>query len=117
EATDLDLELCLRPHADGVAVTLEHVEAPDVRVAATGAELLRMTRGSRAAPPNLTITGDAELAQSVRTLFRRVRFDPTERLAAVIGDVPAHQLGRAFRGVAAFGRETAGALADMAGEY
>ena len=117
EATDLGTELCLRPHADGIAVTLEAAEAPDVRISATAADLLRMVRGTGATAPHLVITGDAELAQRVRALFRRVRFDPDERLAALVGDVPAHQLGRAFRGVAAFGRETARALAGMAGEY
>ncbi|MEX0899253.1 MAG: SCP2 sterol-binding domain-containing protein [Gammaproteobacteria bacterium] len=117
ELTDLDTELCLRPHEAGIAVTLAMSDDPDVRIAATSGDLLRMIRGTQTPPPRLVITGDAELAQSVRALFRRVRFDPDERLAALIGDVPAHQLGRALRGIAAFGRESLNTLAGMTGEY
>ncbi len=117
EVTDLDTELCLRPHETGISVMLATSDAPDVRIAATSADLLRMARGTQTPPPRLMISGDAELAHSVRALFRRVRFDPDERLAALIGDVPAHQLGRAFRAVASFGRDSVNSLAGMAGEY
>ena len=117
EATDLGTELCLRPEVDGIAVTLEAAVAPDVRISAPAIDLLRMVRGGGTSAPRLVITGDAELAQRVRALFRRVRFDPDERLAALVGDIPAHQLGRAFRGVAAFGRDTVRSLTEMAGEY
>lgn len=117
ELTDLGTELCLRPHEAGIAVTLDTPDDPDVRIAATSTDLLRMARGTQTPPPRLVISGDAELAQSVRALFRRVRFDPDERLAALIGDVPAHQLGRAFRAVATFGRDSVNALAGMTAEY
>jgi ubiquinone biosynthesis accessory factor UbiJ len=117
ELTDLGTELCLRPRAAGIAVTLDTSDDPDVRIAATSGDLLRIARGTQTPPPRLVISGDAELAQSVRALFRRVRFDPDERLAALVGDVPAHQLGRAFRAVATFGRDSVNALTGMAGEY
>ena len=117
ELTDLDAELCLRPNESGMTVSLATSDDPDVRIAATSGDLLRMVRGSQTPPPRLVISGDAELAQAVRALFRRVRFDPDERLAALIGDMPAHQLGRAFRAAAAFGRDTFDSVAGMAGEY
>jgi ubiquinone biosynthesis accessory factor UbiJ len=117
ELTDLDTELCLRPNESGMAVSLATSDDPDVRIAATSGDLLRMIRGSQTPPPRLVVSGDAELAQSVRALFRRVRFDPDERLASLIGDVPAHQLGRAFRAVSSFGRESFDSVTRMAGEY
>jgi ubiquinone biosynthesis accessory factor UbiJ len=47
------------------------------------------------------IRGDAELAQKFRELAMLLRPDVEEELSQVIGDVPAHQIGRFTR--AAFG--------------
>lgn len=119
ELTDLRADLTLRPNAHGIAVTFEHAAAPDARIRATSSDLLRIVaaRGAHGTPGRLHIEGDAEVAQRFRGMLRLVRFDPEERLAQLVGDVPAHQLGRLFRGVAAFGLETARTLGDMAGEY
>lgn len=119
ELTDLRTGLTLSPHAGGLAVSLEQRPEPDARIRATSSELLRLVsaRGTRGAPGRLHIEGDAEVAQRFRGMLRLAHFEPEERLAQVIGDVPAHQLGRLFRGVAAFGLETARTVGDMAGEY
>ena len=50
---------------------------------------------------DVQIRGDAELAQKFRELALLLRPDVEEELSQVIGDVPAHQLGRFAR--AAFG--------------
>ena len=115
EASDLDAAITLSPHADGVSVSAGADAVHDVRITATLSDLLRLARGAGGA--RLNVDGDAELAQTVRGLVRRVRIDPDERLARVVGDVPAHQLGRLVRGAALFGRDAARRLADMAAEY
>ncbi len=46
---------------------------------------------------DVQITGDAELAQRFRELAMLLKPDIEEELSAVIGDVPAHQLGRLAR--------------------
>ena len=43
------------------------------------------------------IRGDAELAARFRELLELLRPDPEEELSLIVGDVPAHQLGRAAR--------------------
>jgi ubiquinone biosynthesis protein UbiJ len=50
---------------------------------------------------DVQIRGDAELAQKFRELALLLRPDVEEELSQVIGDVPAHQIGRFAR--AAFG--------------
>src|SRR5690606_20429600 len=114
-ATDVDVALTLAPHGDGVAVRVGAGAAHDVRIAGTTRDLLTLARGGAGA--RVTVDGDAELAQTVRGLLRQVRPVPDERAARVSGDVPAHPLGRLLRAAAAFGRGSALALADMAGEY
>lgn len=115
EATDVGIALTLCPHDDGVALRPGADALGDVRIAARAADLLRLARGAGGA--QLVVDGDAELAQAVQRLLRRMRIDPDERAARVIGDVPAHQLGRLLRGAAAFGRDSARALGEMAGEF
>jgi ubiquinone biosynthesis protein UbiJ len=43
------------------------------------------------------IRGDADVARKYRELARLLMPDPEEELSLVIGDVPAHQLGRLAR--------------------
>lgn len=118
ELSDIRVSLSLLPGPDGLRVTLAEC-TPDARIRATGPDLLRMLRagGAKSAPGRLHIDGDAEVAQRFRDLFGLVRFEPEERLSRLIGDVPAHELGRLWRGIAAFGRDTLRAVGDMAGEY
>jgi ubiquinone biosynthesis accessory factor UbiJ len=51
-----------------------------------------------------SICGDAEVAARFRELLRLLRPDPEEELSLVIGDVPAHQLGRLARAAAEWSR-------------
>ncbi|MGO9803784.1 MAG: SCP2 domain-containing protein [Steroidobacteraceae bacterium] len=44
-----------------------------------------------------TVSGDTEVAERFRELLRLLRPDPEEELSLLIGDVPAHQLGRLAR--------------------
>ncbi len=50
---------------------------------------------------DVTIGGDAELAQKFQELARLLRPDLEEELSLLVGDVPAHQLGRLARAGAA----------------
>jgi ubiquinone biosynthesis protein UbiJ len=46
---------------------------------------------------DVEIRGDAELAQKFRELVLLLRPDPEEELSRVVGDIPAHQVGRFAR--------------------
>jgi ubiquinone biosynthesis accessory factor UbiJ len=54
-----------------------------------------------------TVTGDAEVAARFRELLMLLKPDPEEELALLVGDVPAHQLGRLARAAAQWGRRAA----------
>jgi ubiquinone biosynthesis accessory factor UbiJ len=66
---------------------------------------------------DVRIAGDAEVAQKFRELFRLLRPDPEEELALLVGDVPAHQLGRLARLGGAFARRAADTALANLGEY
>mgnify|MGYP001222758765 CR=1 FL=1 len=66
---------------------------------------------------DVQISGDAELAQSFRELFVLLRPDVEEELSLVIGDVPAHQLGRLARGALGWTRRAVATAARDVAEY
>lgn len=66
---------------------------------------------------DVTIRGDAELAQKFRELAMLLRPDVEEELSRLIGDAPAHQALRVVKSLAGFGRRAAATgVRDMA-EY
>jgi ubiquinone biosynthesis protein UbiJ len=66
---------------------------------------------------DVTISGDTEVAEAFRELARLLRPDLEEELALVVGDVPAHQLGRLARLTAGFGRRAADTTLRNLAEY
>lgn len=66
---------------------------------------------------SVRISGDAETAQSFRTLFEAARPDLEEELSRVIGDAAAHHLANVARGALDFGRRAFTTLALNLGEY
>ena len=105
---------------EGRSVAIEIREITRLRVASTG-QTLSVMRDDAPADATLTggpvsllalagesadavlqrgevaISGDAELAQKFRELARLLRPDFEEELSLLLGDVPAHQLGRLAR--------------------
>jgi ubiquinone biosynthesis accessory factor UbiJ len=63
------------------------------------------------------IAGDAELAQKFRELALLLRPDLEEELSLLVGDVPAHQLGRFARAAVAWTRKAASTTVRNAAEY
>jgi ubiquinone biosynthesis protein UbiJ len=63
------------------------------------------------------IDGDAELAQKFRELALLLRPDLEEELSLVVGDVPAHQLGRFARAAFGWARKAASTTVRNATEY
>jgi ubiquinone biosynthesis protein UbiJ len=65
----------------------------------------------------VAIGGDAELAQKFRELARLLRPDLEEELSLLLGDVPAHQLGRLARLGLNWSRKAAGTTLANLAEY
>jgi ubiquinone biosynthesis protein UbiJ len=65
----------------------------------------------------VTIRGDAELAQKFRELAMLLRPDVEEELSKLIGDTPAHQALRLVKTVTGFGRRAATTGVRNVAEY
>ncbi len=66
---------------------------------------------------DVTIRGDAEIAQKFRELAMLLKPDVEEELSKLIGDTPAHQALRLVRTVTGFGRRAASTGVRNVAEY
>jgi ubiquinone biosynthesis protein UbiJ len=66
---------------------------------------------------DVTIRGDAELAQKFRELAMLLRPDVEEELSRLIGDTPAHQALRLVKSLSGFGRRAAATGVRNVAEY
>ena len=66
---------------------------------------------------DVRIDGDAELAQKFRELALLLRPDLEEELSLLLGDVPAHQVGRLARAVMGWTRNAATTTVRNVAEY
>lgn len=131
-------QLCAQ--LEGRSLAIEVGELARIHVASNGATL-QITTGEReadatlaggplsllalagAAPESVvqrgavTISGDAQLAQQFRELAQLLRPDLEEDLSYVLGDVPAHQLGRLARLGAGWTRKAATTTLTNLAEY
>jgi ubiquinone biosynthesis protein UbiJ len=118
QLTDLNLALRLLPSAGGLRWLAGEGEA-DVTLRGRAAAWVQLLAGRREvfSSGELTVEGDAALAQRLERALTGFRPDPEERLAHVIGDVPAHAVGNAVRAVGDFIQRARDAFARDAGEY
>jgi ubiquinone biosynthesis protein UbiJ len=66
---------------------------------------------------DVSITGDSEVAEKFRELLKLLRPDLEEELSLLLGDVPAHQLGRLARGSGRWARRAASVTLQNLAEY
>ncbi len=66
---------------------------------------------------DVQIRGDAQLAQRFRELAMLLRPDIEEELSQLIGDVPAHQIGRFTRAALGWGQKAADTTVRNIAEY
>lgn len=67
--------------------------------------------------PELTLTGSTELAEGIQRLFRDLDIDWEDRLAPLLGNVMAHQVGQWLRGARQQTRETGSRLESILKDY
>jgi ubiquinone biosynthesis protein UbiJ len=91
----------------------------DARLSAGPFSLLALARGrtSNLAGSGTTISGDAEVAQQFSELLGLLKPDPEEELAQLLGDAPAHHLGRVARAAFGFGNRVAQTTVQNVAEY
>jgi ubiquinone biosynthesis protein UbiJ len=94
--------------------------APDSTVSGTPLSLLALAGPDgqrRLRSGAVTVSGDAEIAQSFHELLRAARPDLEEELSRLVGDVAAHQIGNLVRSASGWGRKTAQTFAANVSEY
>jgi ubiquinone biosynthesis protein UbiJ len=93
---------------------------PDSTVSGTPLSLLSLVgpdAQGRLRSSSVTITGDAEIAQSFHELLRAARPDFEEELSRLVGDVTAHQIGNLVRSATGWGRKAGKTFAANVSEY
>jgi ubiquinone biosynthesis protein UbiJ len=116
----LRLHVVARVASGQVELATQAELEPDATVSGTPLTLLSMmapgTRGHLRSGA-VTITGDAEIAQSFQDLLRAAQPDYEEELSHLVGDVAAHQIGNVVRAAGGWGRKTAATFAANVSEY
>ena len=111
----------LRVTSTGVTLAVTQDDSPaDATIRGGLLSLLALTGESAQAViqrGDVSISGDSEIAQSFRELAQLLRPDLEEELSLLVGDVPAHQLGRLGRLAASFGARVADTTLRNLAEY
>ena len=97
------------------------VEAVDVTISGRPADFIALARdnqrGEMLGAGRVEIQGDLAIAQEVQGLLSELELDWEGWLAVHLGEITAHRIGRAVRGVFAFGEKTARRLEQDIAEY
>jgi ubiquinone biosynthesis protein UbiJ len=91
--------------------------ARDLTVRISPALLPRLVAREEAAFRDIVLEGDMELAQQVSFLARHLTWDVEEDLSKVVGDIAAHRIVSAARGLSRWGRDATWRSAESAAEY
>ena len=79
--------------------------------------LIALARGPEHFVRSVEVAGDARLSAEVMALARHLRWDFEEDLSKVVGDVAAHRLAQAARGIAAWQADAARRFSESAADY
>ena len=107
--------------SDGVALRIRRGEAAADASIVGGPLSLLIVGGGLSREPitrgEVEIRGDAQVAEKFQELMRLLSPDLEEELSLVVGDVPAHRIGRLARGAADWTGRAAATLWRDLGEY
>lgn len=101
EITDIARQVYIQPDANGIRLLAAYNEPADTTLRGTLAGFLKLGRSIKEAKGltnnAVTITGDFAFGQKMQHIFQSLDIDWEEQLSHYIGDIAAHQLGRAAR--------------------
>lgn len=108
QVTVPSLEVFVLPGEQGLRLAA-HCEGPaDCTVSGAASDFVALATAAdkpgALVNGNLRVGGDSALLLELEQALRALDVDWEQRLALLLGDAPAHQLGRAVRGAARFGR-------------
>ncbi len=110
--------LYILPSEAGLRLLATHDAAPDVTLRGEPAVFARLAfSGATTRAGELQISGDLELGQRFQRALRGIDIDWEEHLAHRVGDVLAHELGRAARRARAWQAQAQRTLGMDVSEY
>lgn len=120
ELQGLAITLYLIAHSQGIDVFSRHEGEADAVISGTPLQLMSLSQGdagTQLLSGEVEIRGDNTVAQRYSELLSLAAIDWEEVLAQAIGDIPAHQIGRLFRGSRDWLINTHASLRSDLGEY
>ncbi len=108
--------LDVEPSAQGLRFRRQSEHEPDVTLRGSVPVFARLARTGIAAG-ELQISGDVELGSRFKRILEGIEIDWEEPLARVVGDIAAHQIGRAARAIRGWSEDAARSLARDVAEY
>lgn len=115
-----DTSLFIIPGTKGLTLSARHENEPDVMLEGPLAGFLKLLtnkKGLGFSDAGVRINGDIEIAQKFKNIADDIQLDWEEELSKTVGDVAAHQIGRAGRGVFDWLKQTKTTLERNASEY
>ena len=114
------LTLYIVPGPDGASLLGSYAGEPDTVLSGTPLALARMGLGEATGTlfaGQATLRGDRETGQRFKAILDNLDPDWLEPLARLIGDIPAHRLGRLLQDAGEWARQALDALARNGAEY
>ena len=97
----LDMIIYALPERETLRLTLDHAGEVHLRIRGTPLALMAMAmapdKRASALAGDIEIIGDLALSHQVQACLAALDIDWEEVLSYYLGDIPAHQLGRAYR--------------------
>ena len=121
--TDMNQWLYFFPDAQGMQIISHYEGEPDTIISGSLLAFARMAlaedheKTRSVFKGDIKITGDVALGQNFQALFQQLDIDWEEHLSHITGDVIAHSLGNAARGVLGFGKKVFNSLGMDVSEY
>lgn len=102
---------------DGSLAISGESHAPDAVIQVSPSVALRLMAQDNTAKREVNIAGDAHLASELAKVFTHMRWDYTDDLSRVIGEVPAHQVSQFAQKAVNSVQQTGQNMAEMLAEY
>ena len=116
-----DLRLFFLPGAHGLQVLGHYGDAPDTVIRGTPLALARLSLSQDSnrvvLSGDVTVEGDSHAGRVFREALKAVEIDWEELLSKAVGDIAAHEIGKAVRGLGAWARRSAESLRMDLSEY
>lgn len=119
--TSPQLTVFLRPHAQGMILQSHYEHKPDCCINGSALALLQLMNADNKTQAlfnnQVSLSGDIELSQTLQALLANLDIDWEGKLAKVVGDIAAHQIGQQARILQRWGKSASQTLLLNIEEY